>query len=1082
MSLRFASKNVTISFTVVLTFVFASVLLLTTVGIAGEGKDKKAQGQDKVDVCHITGTYDFDDGNGEVPIGHLIRVSSSAYPAHIKHGDPEAWKEVTLPDGSTACVESEVLADDSFDPESLVGGHDEILVAGDRTGRVDIFTGDGTKIKSFDSAFNLNNGFAVGDVLGDEYNEILVAGDQNNVVYIYDGDGNLLKSFDSMFDTNNGFAVGNVSGNVLDEILVAGDQYRDVYIYRNDGVFKKQFASMFNLNNGFAVGDVLGDEYDEILVAGDQNNVVYIYDGDGNLLKSFASMFNLNNGFAVGNVLGDSKDEILVTGDESHLVYIYDGDGKQLWSFDCGFTISDGFAVGDVDGAILGTPTHLVVQQHIQPILFLGEPPSHIDYIGGQVLNFSKRSDFYSQFQDHDKTTITTSNTATSDWNFGGKVNAEAGADFGIPIVGGVDVTVEASVGYSYNQHSEEMNEHLGTTETSELLSAENDDYLAYKAMDIDIYRYPVIGQTVKTKDDKEGPLYVQISIPRDVRVLYPPGENVEWYQPLHENGNIFSYPWDRNQLEDFEGGLNLLGGVVDKVFFTGLNTATCAINWTDVTDEAVTKSSSQTLEQDASITTSTKVWDADLEVTVSEHYDHTWGELTTLDTELSQSKGFTIEKPGMDNEHAYGFTALIYSKGVDDDEIPTGTLKLGYLVDLETTEVGYWWDNSVYQSNSDLALNLPHRWKTSDSGDTWNFNEDTDNAGIEYNKKMKGLWFLNKNEEQIGYSITDGDQVTVRARIYNYSFVDVQNVKVKLEAQESTNNQDWGERFDIGTDTIISTIHGFQNDLDKPNWEYAEVTFDTSTSSLNAGKYYRFWVTVDPDNAITEIDGHDLGDKYSNNEGYFGIPLFVEQSTTLAQPSEGDVVSEEISFSNDKPKKGEEVVISAKISTNHKDFSNIHVYFYEGDPDNGGKLFDVELIPYIEAYKSYTVSVPWNTYVKAGEYQIHAVVSGNIRDTNDENNKISGIITVGDGDDDNDDVLNANDECLATGPGEVVNDVGCSISDLCPCDNVWKNHGGYVQCVAHASEEFLAEGLITYDVKDSIVSDAGRSDCGHKE
>ena len=86
------------------------------------------------------------------------------------------------------------------------------------------------------------------------------------------------------------------------------------------------------------------------------------------------------------------------------------------------------------------------------------------------------------------------------------------------------------------------------------------------------------------------------------------------------------------------------------------------------------------------------------------------------------------------------------------------------------------------------------------------------------------------------------------------------------------------------------------------------------------------------------------------------------------------------------------------------------------------------------------------------------------------------------DTDDDNDDILDANDECLATGPGEVVNDVGCSISDLCPCDNAWKNHGGYVQCVAHASEEFLADGLITYDVKDSIVSDAGSSDCGHKE
>jgi hypothetical protein len=743
-----------------------------------------------------------------------------------------------------------------------------------------IYYRDG-KIDSFDSQFNLNNGFAAGDVLGDEKDEILVAGDGNQKVYIYDRDGTLIKSFDSQFNTDNGFAAGDVLGDEKDEILVAGDLNQKVYIYDGDGTLIKSFDGDFTTDDGFAVGDVLGDEKDEILVAGDQLQRVDIYDGDGTLIKSFDSEYNINNGFAAGNVLGDEKDEILVAGNGNQKVYIYDGDGTLIESFDSQFNLNNGFAAGDIDGVILGNPTHLVVQEHKQPMLFLGEPPSHIDYINGELLNFSKRNDFYSQFQDETSTTISTSTTTTSDWNFGTKVSAKAGADFEIPVVGGVDVAVAASVGYSYNQHSEEMNQHLKTTTISELLSATNDDFLVYKQMDIDIYRYPVIGQTVKTEDGKEGPLYVQISIPGDVSILYPSGENVEWYQPLHENGNIFSYPWDKNQLKDFEGGLNLLGGDADHVFFTNINLLECAVNWTDVIDKGVEKSSSQTLEQDASITTSTKVWAADLKATVSEHYDHTWSKLTTVDNELSESRGVTIVKPVMDNEHAYGFTPLIYTKGVDkkgvDDDtmIPTGTLKLSHLVDCKTSGVGDWWTGSVYQYKSDLALNLPHRWTTCDSGQTWIFNEDTDSAHIKYNKKMKGLWFLNTNGEQIGYSIKDGDQVTVRARIYNYSFLDVrQNVNVKLEAQETTDNLNWEDRVDIGTDTI-STIYGFQNDLDKPNWEYAEVTFDTSGKT---GKYYRFWVTVDPDNTITEIDGHDLGEDYSNNEGYFGIPLFVEQ------------------------------------------------------------------------------------------------------------------------------------------------------------------------------------------------------------
>ena len=69
---------------------------------------------------------------------------------------------------------------------------------------------------------------------------------------------------------------------------------------------------------------------------------------------------------------------------------------------------------------------------------------------------------------------------------------------------------------------------------------------------------------------------------------------------------------------------------------------------------------------------------------------------------------------------------------------------------------------------------------------------------------------------------------------------------------------------------------------------------------------------------------------------------------------------------------------------------------------------------------------------------------------------------------------------------GEVVesggDSIGCSISDLCPCENNWKNHGAYVLCVAHTSEDFVAEGLITEVEKDTIVSTAGNSSCGHKK
>jgi hypothetical protein len=88
------------------------------------------------------------------------------------------------------------------------------------------------------------------------------------------------------------------------------------------------------------------------------------------------------------------------------------------------------------------------------------------------------------------------------------------------------------------------------------------------------------------------------------------------------------------------------------------------------------------------------------------------------------------------------------------------------------------------------------------------------------------------------------------------------------------------------------------------------------------------------------------------------------------------------------------------------------------------------------------------------------------------------------DSDNDNDNVADNLDACLTTPTGELVDADGCSVTDLCPCDNDdnWKNHGAYVRCVAHTSEDFLAAGLISEVEKDTIVSTAGMSRCGAKK
>jgi hypothetical protein len=147
------------------------------------------------------------------------------------------------------------------------------------------------------------------------------------------------------------------------------------------------------------------------------------------------------------------------------------------------------------------------------------------------------------------------------------------------------------------------------------------------------------------------------------------------------------------------------------------------------------------------------------------------------------------------------------------------------------------------------------------------------------------------------------------------------------------------------------------------------------------------------------------------------------------------------------------------------------------------------------------TLSYEWFQYVEAGSYPSAVSLSGStardasftapvvnapatlhfilaVRD--DGTPRLTSyrrvVVTVNEG------VTDGADLCVPTVAGQVVNGDGCAIADLCPCNNDWKNHGAYVSCVAHASEDFVDLGLITGTERGAIVSEAGASQCGHKK
>ena len=709
-------------------------------------------------------------------------------------------------------------------------------------------------------------------------------------------------------------------------------------------------------------------------------------------------------------------------------------------------------AVGDFDNdsVALGEPDHWVIQGHHDFSAIIAEPPKHIDYIEDNdgvlcELNVSRKSSFYVKYEDKNSIEITTTDKSGTDYGWGVETEVEIEKDFGIPKIGGVKTKIEASAGYDYSNNQETWNKDYQSTEVGTELTAVNDDYIVYRGKNIHVWRYPIIGETnVETEDGNTGQLYLQMSFPSDMSKYNLEGRTVEWYQPVHENGNLFSYPWDTSLIDN-------LGDIKTEIstFATGSNDATFYVKWENAGETGVEVSTTKKVSVDTSVSVSGEILNAETTIKVKGHYDKTWSSLESSETKNSQSQGITLSKCTLNDNYAYQFTPLIYENS------KLGVLQVGHTVDPLAAGVEWW--NSSYQQLPDLALNLPYRWESSD-GVEWEFNE----GGLNL-QKMKGLFFLDSDEKPFGFSIEDGEPVTIKARVYNYSFRDVDNVDVKIEAQVSTDNANWGARFEVGTASIPS-IPGFQNSYNKANWKYAEVTFDTTAK---AGKYYRFWVTVDPDNTIQEITGHDTGEKYANNEGRFGIPLFIEAKSALAIPlSDGDLFHEEIILSTENPIEGKKVMISGTVSAMERDFRHVSVYFYDGNPDEGGKLFDTELIPYIVAGGSYAVSVPYKTHGKKGTHEIHVVIDRKIGEHTHTNNTAMSLLTLTV-------VIDGCDSEVAN----ILLPTGYSLSDeIAMCAASAGNHGEFVSCVSRMTNDLKKDGIITGKEKSAIQSCAAQA------
>ncbi|HTD66196.1 MAG TPA: Ig-like domain-containing protein [Candidatus Limnocylindria bacterium] len=91
-------------------------------------------------------------------------------------------------------------------------------------------------------------------------------------------------------------------------------------------------------------------------------------------------------------------------------------------------------------------------------------------------------------------------------------------------------------------------------------------------------------------------------------------------------------------------------------------------------------------------------------------------------------------------------------------------------------------------------------------------------------------------------------------------------------------------------------------------------------------------------------------------------------------------------------------------------------------------------------------------------------------------------IGAVTNSDSDGDGVADVRDRCANTPSGQVVNENGCSIAQICPCAGPWRNHRQYVKCVEDTSEAFVDAGLSGEDEREEIIEEAQESNCGRRK
>ena len=583
----------------------------------------------------------------------------------------------------------------------------------------------------------------------------------------------------------------------------------------------------------------------------------------------------------------------------------------------------------DLDGKSLrlGAPVHLTLDNIVRTDAMIQEPPKHVYYepTTGEIVNVSRCDDFTVEMKDSTGTDFASTSTDTSSWNIGGSVAVSGGATISSGVDADLfvvkeqfDIDVTAKGSYDYNERKGSYNASYGSREVTITGRTDHDDWTQGRTQSIDIWRYRVFGAT---NPDPQAPnAFYDLVMPGPAQAFAQSASNADWYQPVHENGNLLSYPavtispFTPPDIGSFtipcpigvpnpsppchtdDNGANvqtLVGQPLSTISIGYGGTPTLyELNYSFGSGQGSSFSNEHTLSGSLDIKTSIK---GDVDFPIGErgelrlsgdvelHSGGSWGKSKTSDNTTTQSKGITLNVPSGDLSRGYNFSSVFYTT-------QDGTIKVAHAVDVLGSATGREFWLSKYGGQPDPALNLPNRFSASTGQNTlcqivWEPNTGSSRKHMRgFSLRKPQLNPKTNDFDLLGSStVKAGDQVRVEANVYNYSTgVAVNDLLVSFQAigyrsQDDTelpfatcpNNAPVTRgRCEIGH-TTIPLINAWPD-----NVANAAIVWDTTlfgSAVPDAMADYRIYVVLDPNDAIVEkYDTEDPSKAYPcvNSDG----------------------------------------------------------------------------------------------------------------------------------------------------------------------------------------------------------------------